>query len=142
MFGRSLPPLVISEFDAEVLEEAIEHHLGRLQRTMNEERDRADRMAWARADRRRWSLSAVYHRLRAERETMGPMRNEDLEHIEHEVAWNARRMPRSARNAEALQAERETRVKAEDARKAAVRAERERFKRIFGKVPDDDGTVA
>lgn len=139
MFGRSLPPLVISEFDAEVLEEAIEHHLGRLQRTMNEERDRADRMAWARADRRRWSLSSVYNRLRAEREAMGSMRQEDLERLGFALEDTARRMPRSAKNAEALQAERVARMKDEDARKAAVRAERERFKRIFGKTPDDEG---
>ncbi|VUD70020.1 hypothetical protein MET9862_00581 [Methylobacterium symbioticum] len=45
MHGRSLPPVDISEFAVEVLEEAIEHQIGRLKRTMNEKRDKADRMA-------------------------------------------------------------------------------------------------
>ncbi|MEH3146260.1 MAG: hypothetical protein PGN34_13125 [Methylobacterium frigidaeris] len=137
MYGRMLPPLQLSEFTADVLEEAIEYHLGRLQRLMNEERDRADRMAWARVERRRAALNSVRTWLWLERNLMGPMAAEDLEQLGHAVAYNASRMPRSAANAETLKAERAERIAIENARKAAAREARERNKRIMGQGPED-----
>jgi hypothetical protein len=137
MYGRDLPPLHLREFDAEVLIEAIEHHLGRLKRTMNEARDRADREGWALAERRRWALHGIWSRVDFELRQLGPMPPEDRESLDDTIRSFGRGMPRSAANAAVLQAETVARREAEAARKAALRAERERHKRFMGLGPED-----
>ncbi|WP_238179748.1 hypothetical protein, partial [Methylobacterium dankookense] len=77
MHGRSLPPIAISEFAAEVLEEAIEFQMGRLKRSMNEERDKADRQAWALAACRRNALRSIWSALRLQRDLLGSMLPDD-----------------------------------------------------------------
>ncbi|PIU05784.1 MAG: hypothetical protein COT56_13510, partial [Methylobacterium sp. CG09_land_8_20_14_0_10_71_15] len=132
MHGRLLPPLQLHEFTAEVLEEAIEHHLGRLRRTAREERDKADRMAWALAERQRTALHSVWSWLGSERALMGAMPAAAVEDIDNALQRLASKMPRSAANADMLKAQRTERVKAEDARKAERRESRARHKRMMG----------
>lgn len=105
MHGRELPPLRLHEFAAEVLVEAFEFHMGRLKRTMDEARDRADRHGWAMAAQRRIELHSVWQKVEAELRHLGPMSQEDRDELENIIASRGRTMPRSAANAEILKAE-------------------------------------
>lgn len=133
---RYLERIAISEYAAEVLEEALEFHLGRLKRTMDEERDRADRIAWSRAQHRRNALHAIWSNVRSARRDLGPIAPEALEDIAQDIERRSYEMPRSAANAEALKAQRAARKEAMEAQKAALREERKRHRRVQGIGPE------
>jgi hypothetical protein len=96
--------LHLHEFAAEVLVEALEFHMGRLKRNMDEARDRADRHGWAVAAQRRIELHSVWQRVEAELRHLGPMPEEDRHDLESTLTARGRTMPRSAANAEILKA--------------------------------------
>lgn len=133
---RNLERVVISEYAAEVLEEAIEYHLGRLKRTMDEERDRADRIAWSRARHRREALHDIWRSVSSARETLGPIDPDLLADIAQHIEMRSYEMPRSAANAEALKAQRAARREAMEAQKLALREERKRHRRVQGIGPE------
>lgn len=137
MRGRELPPLHLDEFAAEVLVEALEFHMGRLKRTMNQARDRADRRGWALAAQRRIELHSVWQRVEAELRHLGPMSEEDRDNLESTIVARGRTMPRSAANAEALKVEKAARREAEAARKVSLRDERARYRRFMGIGPEE-----
>lgn len=132
MHGRELSPLRLHEFTAEVLVEALEFHMGRLKRSMDEARDRADRHGWAFAYQKRSAVHSLWMAVKHQREMLGPMSEEDREELERIIASNGRSMPRSAANAEILKAEMAARREADEARKARLREERARYKRFMG----------
>ncbi|WP_128755034.1 hypothetical protein [Methylobacterium sp. GXF4] len=123
---RYLERVAISEYVAQVLEEALELHIKRLKQAMNDERDRADRIAWSRARYRCDALRDVCSNIARERLVMGPIAPETLADIAHHIELRSYEMPRSAANAESLKAQRAARRVAEEARKAALKEERER----------------
>lgn len=68
---------------------------------------------------------------------MGPMLSEDQELLERHLRSTATEMPRSKANALIWKADREASVAVKQARKAALREERKRYKRFTGIGPEE-----